>query len=126
MSIKRILCSVFVIFVCGCTQKPNIEIEQQLKEKAIVLCEAVVNEEYQTIIDQGNLSIRYEVTPEMMKESLQTFPDTYGDFVNIGSCYIMIQQGFYIACVDVNYENYKHVFQIVFDNNVRVVAISVK
>lgn len=126
MKIKCFFCCGMVVLLCGCAQKPSADVEQQLKEKAIFICEAIVKKDYQAIIDQGDLTIRYQVTPELMKQSLQIFPDTYGDFIRIGSCYSMIQQGYYFVCIDVIYENYKHVFQIVFNNNLNVTAISLK
>ena len=121
MVIGAILC-----IVSGCMRKPEATIEEALHEKSIAIVEDVIQGDFQSVINQGSLSLRYQVTPEYLEEVLTTFPGNYGSFVDIDTCDVLIRQDFYFSSVYVNYENYKHLFQMIFDNNLKLNAIYLK
>lgn len=110
----------------GCSSTIESQLETTLKEKAIEFATYAIQENYQPIIDAGNLTFRYSIDAETMLAQENTIPDVYGEFVSIDYVTVANYNGIYEVSVFTNYEHYKRVFLIAFDTNLKIAGIYVR
>lgn len=103
-----------------------MEKKDALKEKAIDIVDAFVHKDYETVIQEGSLNMRTTVTPEYLISAVEQWPDVYGAYVEIDRCDITLRDTLYIANVSVNFEHYKQMFMLAFDNNEKLIGIVFK